>query len=51
MRPADVSVWLGIAAALLAAGMAYGSLTQRVTQLERMQRFMHGSFPLPSEAP
>jgi hypothetical protein len=47
MTPDQFKTWLGIGAALLAAGIWLGSLQQRVAQLERTQTYLHGAIHVP----
>ena len=39
--------WWPILVGILLAGLWLGALSQRVTELERRQRFEHGAYELP----
>jgi len=42
--------WWPVLATILAAGIWLGALQQRVVELERYQRYEHGSYNLPEGA-
>lgn len=48
--PAQLLPWLSLCAAVLAAGMYVGRLDQRITNLEALTHYMHGSFVIPKGA-
>lgn len=50
MTPDQMKAWLGVAAALLAAGIWLGSLSQRVSELERKSIYFHGNVVVPQGA-
>ena len=43
--------WWPMLAGILLAGLWLGALAQRVDELERRQRFEHGTYDLPRGAP
>lgn len=50
MKFSDMPAWVPVVGAILAAGMYIGALAQRVTTLENLQRYEHGTFQLPAGA-
>ena len=43
----EMVTWLGLATALLGAGLWLGRLEQRVANIEDTQKFYHGAITLP----